>query len=56
MPQVFFLIFLAVGLMTGAVSYALGGVVLMVTGLSFTAVMVCALFGVTHQVSHLIES
>ncbi len=56
MPQVFFLIFLAFGLLMGAVSYALGGVVLMITGLSFAAVIVGALFGMTREISRLIES
>ena len=56
MPQFFFLVFLAFGLLMGAVSYAMGGVLLMVIGFSFAGIIVGALFGMTREISRLFES
>ena len=56
MPQFFFLVFLAFGLLMGAVSYAMGGVPLMIIGFSFAIIIVGALFGMTREISRLFES
>ena len=56
MPQFFFLVFLAFGLLMGAVSYAMGGVLLMIIGFSFAGIIVGALFGMTREISRLFES
>ena len=55
MKTVFFLVSLALGMLIGVVSYILGGVLLMATGLSFSVVIFGSLMVMAAQVRQVLN-